>query len=139
MFAFLLAATLTLPALPPACPATSISGFFEPYASGILPHEANEGAWNEIKVSIVDNSAGIDSALVDFGVISVPMSDGAFEYCITNYWYVKEGGGVYGQMHPFYTSPMAVTLSANGTLSVEKFGCVATRGTNDITTITRRP
>ena len=121
------------------CPATNIWGFFEPHASNILPHDANAGAWAEVKISETNNLVGVDFPSANFGVISTALASGGFEYGITNYWYVKSNGTMIGQMHPFSINPSVFTISADGSLTVERFGCIATRGTNDVSSIIRSP
>ena len=121
------------------CPASNIWGFFVPYASGLLPHDANAGAWSEVGMSISDNYAGGDFAAANFGGMPVTWTAGGFEYNITNYWYVKENGNIIGSLHPFIVESQVYTFSPNGDLSVEKYKYTATRGTNDITTVTRSP
>ena len=122
-----------------SCPATNITGFFAPYANSIQPHGLGVGAWNEVGVSETNNYAGTDFASANFGTIPIALGPGGFEYAITNYWYVKNNGVVDGRLHAFYVSPMKFCISENGNLSVEKYGLIATRNTNDVTTITRRP
>ena len=57
----------------------------------------------------------------------------------TSYWYVKSNGTMIGQMHPFSINPSVFTISADGSLTVERFGYIATRGTNDVSSIIRSP
>ena len=121
------------------CEASGIWGFFEPYANSLLPHDANAGAWNEVGVSSIDNAAGDDFAGTSFGTIPIALAAGGFEYAITNYWYVKNGAAVIGTPQPFLIEHQVFSLTSGGDLSVEKYRCTATRGTNGVTIVTRRP
>ena len=104
-----------------------------------LPHDANAGAWNEIGVSSIDNAAGDDFAGASFGTIPIALAAGGFEYAITNYWYVKNGAAVIGTPQPFVIEHQIFSLTPGGDFSVEKYRCTATRGTNGVTIVTRRP
>lgn len=121
------------------CEASGVWGFFEPYANSLLPHDANAGAWNEVGVSSIDNAAGGDFAGTSFGTIPIDLAAGGFEYAITNYWYVKNGAVMIGAPQPFLIEHQVFSLTSGGDLSVEKYRCTATRGTNGVTTVTRRP
>jgi len=121
------------------CEASGVWGFFEPYANSLLPHDANAGAWNEIGVSSIDNAAGDDFAGASFGTIPIALAAGGFEYAITNYWYVKNGAAVRGTPQPFVIEHQIFSLTPGGDFSVEKYRCTATRGTNGVTIVTRRP
>ena len=121
------------------CEASGVWGFFEPYANSLLPHDANAGAWNEIGVSSIDNAAGDDFAGASFGTIPIALAAGGFEYAITNYWYVKNGAAVIGTPQPFVIEHQIFSLTPGGDFSVEKYRCTATRGTNGVTIVTRRP
>ncbi len=123
------------------CQATSIWGLFAPYASGLLPHDEIAGAWEEVAVSATNNNAGVDFAATNFGEVpsTITIAPGGFEYVITNYWYVKNNGEVTGQKHPFATNPVIFSTSVNGSMTVNRFNCTVTRGTNDVSTIIRSP
>ena len=62
---------------------------------------------------------------------------GGFQYNIPNYWYIKDANGDPGEMHLFKYEPQIIRFYANGDLSREKYGCIVTRGTNDISAITQ--
>ncbi|MBR2940876.1 MAG: hypothetical protein IKC14_06160 [Kiritimatiellae bacterium] len=117
------------------CDATDRWGLFADPQNTLLPHDSIGGAWGEVSVGIV-NDLPKDYATARFNAVLPIEMDGGFQYNITNYWYVKNSG-VTGEIHPFGVEAQKYTLYANGDLSVEKFGWTATRGTNNVTTITR--
>ena len=120
------------------CSATNVWGIFTPFAGIIPPHDSNAGAWDEMEVGAYNNYAGRDTALLHFGNIDVMWISGGFQYNIPNYWYIKDANGDPGEMHLFKYEPQIIRFYANGDLSIEKYGCIVTRGTNDISTITQR-
>ena len=119
------------------CKATNVTGFFRENSVVLFPHGTAQGAWREVCVSAVSNYAGGDSACANFGRILIPLTEGGFEYPITNYWYVKNGV-LNGRHHPFYVANQKFLIYPNGDFSVDKFNCTVTRGTNNLTTVKRR-
>ena len=119
------------------CDATDRWGLFADPQNTLLPHDSARGAWGEVPVGS-ENDLQQDCATAKFNAVLPITMDGGFQYNITNYWYVKNSGAA-GALHPFGVESQKYTLSASGDLSVEKYGWIATRGTNDITTITRSP
>jgi hypothetical protein len=119
------------------CEASNVDGFFVENAVALLPHGTAQGAFREVGVSAELNYAGRDFACASFGKISVPLIEGAFEYSITNYWYVKHGD-LSGERHPFNVTPQKFMIYSNGDFSVSKFACTVVRGTNNLSTVSRR-
>ena len=119
------------------CEASNVDGFFVENAVALLPHGTAQGAFREVGVSAELNYAGRDFACASFGKIFVPLIEGAFEYSITNYWYVKQGD-LSGERHPFNVTPQKFMIYPNGDFSISKFACTVVRGTNNLTTVSRR-
>lgn len=117
------------------CDATDRWGLFADPQNTLLPHDSARGAGIEVPVDSVNNLPQ-DYAMARFNAVLPIAVDGGFQYNITNYWYVKNSN-VAGEIHPFGVEAQKFTLFTNGDLSVEKYGWTATRGTNNITTITR--
>ena len=117
------------------CDATDRWGLFADPQNTLMPHDSIAGAWKEAPVGSANNLPQ-DYAMAQFDAVLPIAMDGGFQYNITNYWYVMNSN-VAGVRHPFGIESQKFTLFSNGDLSVEKYGWTATRGTNNITTITR--
>lgn len=118
-----------------ACDATNRWGLFADPQITLLPHDSAGGAGSEVPVG-PQNYLPKDYATAKFDVVPPIAMAGGFQYNITNYWYVMNYS-VAGTIHPFGVESQKYTLLTNGDLSVEKYGWIATRGTNNVTTITR--
>ena len=120
-----------------ACTATDRWGLFEDPQIKLLPHDYTAGAWHEVPVGS-ENSLPQDYVVGLFDIkSSIPMN-GGFRYNITNYWYVKDMG-IVGDLQSFSINSQEFSLFVNGDMSVKKYGWIATRGTNNVTIITRSP
>ena len=75
---------------------------------------------------------------MDFGAIPVQLDNGSFMYNITNYWYVKKSGDVFVRKNFLSIESQKFSLTVNGDLSVQKYGCIVQRGTNNIVTVIGR-
>ena len=111
------------------CPASNIWGVFAPWPSALLPHDAAAGAWREVGVHS-GNITGYDIGGARLNIAGV-WTPGGFQYNITNYWYVKNDE-IAEDMHVMNVEPMIFNFYANGDLSVSKYGCAVTRGTNNV-------
>ena len=119
------------------CKAVNVTGFFRENSVVLFPHGTAQGAWREVGVYSVSNYVGGDSACANFGSIPIRLTEGGFEYPITNYWYVKNGV-LNSRHHPFYVANQKFLIYSNGDFSVDKFNCTVTRGTNNLITVNRR-
>ena len=59
-------------------------------------------------------------------------------YNITNYWYVKKSGDVFVRKNFLSIESQKFSLTVNGDLSVQKYGCIVQRGTNNIVEVIGR-
>ena len=120
------------------CEATNIDGFFVPYSAALESHGETQGALTEVGVSDLQNYAGNDLSAADFGAIPVQLDNGSFMYNITNYWYVKKSGDVFVRKNFLSIESQKFSLTVNGDLSVQKYGCIVQRGTNNIVKVIGR-
>ena len=119
------------------CMPTNVSGLFAPYACELKPHDVGAGACREVEVG-EENYAGDDFAGTVISIAGREGASGGFEYQIPVKWYVKQDA-VPVVTNDFGFSPEVFALSPTGDFSVGKFGCVAVRGTNGVTTATMGP
>jgi hypothetical protein len=115
-------------------PASSVTGYFSSFSTNSLYHWPNPSSHTELNFF----SPNTENAFSDRCGVS-PLfwvgpwgQGGSFQWDIPAVWYVPGGptnsfGGAGQAAWQQY-----FTLDANGTVSIRKFGCIVTRGTNGV-------